>query len=266
MTPLEHKILELVQQHPLATYQWKDRGRAPIGYLKGMALVYARMYAHLKRGVEPVVKEATKPGLGNSWDALVWYDLGGTDNPIVNLHNLFALMIGLGMRESTGKFCCGRDMSANNMSATNAEAGLFQMSWDITHGSPDLYSGLVNLYSQLPEEDGLGAVFHEGVHCYAVDHANHGEGPGATYQMLAKAKPAFAVECAAIGLRNRRNHWGPINRKEVEVRPEALALLRQITALIESNKTLPVPAPVKSKSWLSRFLGFLVWLITGRKP
>lgn len=261
MTPLEHKILELVQHHPLATYQWKDRGRAPIGYLKGMALMYARMYDHLKRGVDPVVKEATKSGLGSSWDALVWYDMGSTDKPLPNLINLFALMIGLGMRESSGNFCAGRDASASNVSADTAEAGLFQMSWDITYGHPDLFNGLVTLYKQMPYKEGLAPVFHEQVLVKTRDLVNYGEGAGALYQHLAKSHPAFAVECAAIGLRNRRNHWGPINRKEVEVRPEAFGLLRQITALIEANKILPIPAPV-TKPLVCQFIE---WFIMGKK-
>jgi hypothetical protein len=29
------------------------------------------------------------------------------------------------------------------------------------------------------------------------------------------------VEVAAVGLRNLRQHWGPINRKEAELRKEA---------------------------------------------
>jgi len=41
--------------------------------------------------------------------------------------------MGLGMRESSGRYCEGRDRNANNVTSDTAEAGLFQMSWDI-HG------------------------------------------------------------------------------------------------------------------------------------
>jgi hypothetical protein len=53
-------------------------------------------------------------------------------------------------------------------------------------------------------------------------------GPGLAYQNLAKAKPAFAVECAALGLRLIRKHWGPINRKEAEYLPDVEALLLSV--------------------------------------
>jgi hypothetical protein len=53
-------------------------------------------------------------------------DVSGIDT----LRHLFVLMIGLGMRESSGRYCEGRDQSASNTSADTAEAGLFQTSWN----------------------------------------------------------------------------------------------------------------------------------------
>jgi hypothetical protein len=53
----------------------------------------------------------------------------GMDNSadgVDTLRHLFALQLGLGMRESSGQYCCGRDMSADNVSAETCEAGLFQ--------------------------------------------------------------------------------------------------------------------------------------------
>ena len=41
----------------------------------------------------------------------------------VTLRHLFALILGLGMRESSGRYCEGRDMSASNVSAETAECG-----------------------------------------------------------------------------------------------------------------------------------------------
>ena len=55
--------------------------------------------------------------------------------------------------------------------------------------------------------------------------------------MLSKTCPQYHVEVTGIGLRNRRQHWGPINRHEAEVRPEAGELFKAVQELIES---LPV--------------------------
>jgi hypothetical protein len=56
---------------------------------------------------------------------------------------------------------------------------------------------------------------------------------------MSKAYPQFHVEFTAVGLRVLRQHWGPINRKEVELRQEAYELLRDVEA-VEAE---PVPEP-----------------------
>ena len=53
------------------------------------------------------------------------------DTPGKRLRRLFVLLMGLGMRESSGQYCEGRDRSAHNTSADTAEAGLFQVSFDL---------------------------------------------------------------------------------------------------------------------------------------
>jgi hypothetical protein len=143
------------------------------------------------------------------------------------------MLIGLGMRESSGEYCTGRDMSASNTSAVSAEAGLFQMSWDAASCSV-LIPRLLQLYQD--KIDDTARIFKEGTSADISDLENYGSGVGATYQKLAKSSPAFAVEMAGVGLRNiggKMGHWGPIRRKEVELRPEADALLLQVEQLIK---------------------------------
>lgn len=41
------KITEIASKSPCAKYSWKDRGRASIGYFKGVALTYAKSYYEL---------------------------------------------------------------------------------------------------------------------------------------------------------------------------------------------------------------------------
>lgn len=43
-----------------------------------------------------------------------------------------------------------------------------------------------------------------------------------------KGCPAFAAEFNAVGLRNVRKHWEPINRKAVEIRPKCDDMLMQV--------------------------------------
>jgi len=77
---------------------------------------------------------------------------------------------------------------------------------------------------------------------------DHGSSAGAAFQRLCKISPAFAVEAAAVGLRAiggkaPHGHWGPISRKEAEIRPEADALLAQVQQMVEAPIVVP-PFPI----------------------
>jgi hypothetical protein len=90
---------------------------------------------------------------------------------------------------------------------------------------------LFRQYSANPS--GFVEVFREGVKCKDSDLENFGEGDGREFQRLSKACPAFAAEFSAVGLRNVRKHWGPINRKAVEIRPECDDMLMQVQKVVD---------------------------------
>lgn len=232
------RIAALAATSPLLAYRWLDRGRAPRGYVKGMAVAFGRTYCKLKAGDPTARTMAAAVGTDAQSDALAWYaDIfaqAGMDNstagPLV-LRHLFVLLTGLGMRESSGQHCEGRDMSATNVSAATAEAGLFQVSFN-SMGTNALRRGLYQRYQGSTD---FAAIFGEGVTCSPASWRNWGTGDGVEFQRLTKACPAFAVEYAALLLRQLRRHWGPINRRKAEVRPEADALFRSVQALIDSE-------------------------------
>ncbi|TRV03738.1 MAG: hypothetical protein EWV41_18455 [Microcystis wesenbergii Mw_MB_S_20031200_S109] len=231
------KIIEVAANSQIARYHWLDRGVAPKGYIKGMAVVYAKVYCKLKAS-DPFAKEMAKANTGNSdKDALAHYaqkfgDLGMNNSVagVDTLRHLFVLLIGLGMRESSGKHCEGRDRSASNTTAETAEAGLFQTSYNARHA----HTLLPQLFEQyLANSSGFIEIFEKGVTCPPQDWENYGEGKGKEFQRLSKTCPAFAAEFAAIGLRNLRKHWGPINHLEAEIRPEADALLQEVQKIVD---------------------------------
>lgn len=232
------KVLALAAGSALAGVTFRNRGRAPIGYIKGMALVYARVYQHLKANDSAALAMARVVG-NRDHDALAWFDLAYA-SPVERLRSTFVLLVGLGMRESGGNFGEGRDRSANNTTADTAEAGLFQMSYDITKAVPSIRE-VMKVYTNAREGYGLGDVFHEGVRITERQLQNFGTGAGAEYQRLAKAAPAFAAESAAIGVRSLRKHWGPINRKEAEIRPEAEKLFKAVEAIVDATPANGVP-------------------------
>jgi hypothetical protein len=243
--PLD-EIIQIAAQSAIAGYKWKNRGVAPRGYIKGMALVYARVYCKLKAG-DAAAAEMAKANTGvAAKDALEWFKKifqdAGMNNEAAGvnaLRHLFVLLIGLGMRESCGSYCEGRDQSADNVTSDTAEAGLFQASFDARAGSPFMPK-LFEQYSANPS--GFVDVFKEGVKCTAAGLNNFGSGDGKEFQRLTKACPAFAAEFAAVGLRNIRKHWGPINRKEAEVRPEANLMLTQVEHAVDTSNLCPAVA------------------------
>jgi len=235
------KILLAAATSDISRYKWNDRGRAPIGYIKGMAVVYGKLLRRLAaqdKEVLAMVRVIDSPGDVFDHYRTMLEDIGivttgGT--PVERLRALFVILFGLGMRESSGRYNEGRDMSASNDDADNAESGVFQQSWDSytlrKEKLPELPK-LLDIYSG--NQEGFKFIFREGVN-EKISHIS-GTGDGAKFQRVVKDKPAFAVEAAALGLRVVFSHWGPIIRYEVEVRPEAEELLRKVENIIGEMK------------------------------
>jgi uncharacterized protein (TIGR02594 family) len=243
---LAQEIIALAEGSALADVSWPDRGRPPPGYIPGMALAYGLAVNWLNAGKLAAAVMAQAAGDPDT-DALAWYESEfatlGMDNSragIDPLRHLFVLLIGLGMRESSGRYCEGRDMSASNVTADTAEAGLFQTSWNIRGASPELPKLLDDYWA---DPNGFLPTFQDGIAPSASDLQGYGSGEGASYQWLAKYSPAFAVMVTAIGARTLRQHWGPINRGEVDLMPEANELLLAVQELIEGAPLPPEPEP-----------------------
>ena len=232
------RICNLAAASDLAFYKWKQRGPAPVGYTKGMAVVFGVVYAKWKAQDPAALAMAAASVNSNPSDALAWYrarfagyEMSNADAGADTLRHLLVLLIGLGMRESSGRYCEGRDKSENNVEADTAEAGLFQMSWNAHSASP-LIGQLFSQYGNNLE--GFLSIFQEGVSCTHGDYANYGDGQGAAFQQLCKTCPAFAAEAAAVGLRVLRSHWGPINSRAAEIRPEADQLLKNVQSIVDA--------------------------------
>jgi hypothetical protein len=234
-------IAGIAAASPIAHFSWPQRGVAPIGYIKGMAVVFARVLCKLAAGDAAAV-EMAKANTGNAArDALAHYDSVfaglGMSNAVSGpdtLRHLFALMVGHGMRESSGQFCVGQDRSApENQTANRAEAGLLQTSFDARSASP-LLPVLFASYTANPA--GFVNVFKQGCPpCKAKDLENFGSGPGRDFQKLSKESPAFAVEFGGVTLRNERKHYGPINTRAAKVMPDCDAMLHKVQDFITAS-------------------------------
>src|SRR4051812_32385847 len=126
------RISRVASASAIASYKWANRSKAPAGYIKGMAVSYAKVYhdlgarnAYAVEMAKAVTDDAAKDALKHYEDIFNRSAMDNTKDGVDTLRHLFVLMLGLGMRESSGRYCEGRDRSASNTTAETAEAGLF---------------------------------------------------------------------------------------------------------------------------------------------
>lgn len=223
-------------------YKWKDRGQMPKGYIEGVALAYASAVCSLDRSDVVVVSKANTGD--DVKDAISWFNSNfaavGMTNEVAGVDTLrhaYTLLLGLGMRESSGEHCVGRDASATNVSSESAEAGLFQTSYDSRSASPEL----PKLFEKYRNGNGVCHLetFAQGVTCSAADWKNWGTGAdGLEFQKLEKECPAFATEYAAVMIRvagGSKGHYGPLRKKDAEIRPECEQMFAEVQALVETS-------------------------------
>lgn len=236
-------VRAIARNSPIASYAWRDRGQAPTGYTQGMALSFAQDYVRFVVH-HPTVIEMTKARTHSDKDALNLYATDyaqlGASNEHAGLDvlvNLYALMLGSGMRESSGRHCEGRDQSASNVSSDTAEAGLFQTSYNAHGASDPEFDDSMDEYMADHATCYLEA-FAEGVSCSESDWECYGSGRGFEFQQLCKNCPAFAVASHGLTLRNLCNHYGPIVRHEVELRGDAIDLFESLLRYMMNQKSI----------------------------
>lgn len=240
-TNTNQKVISIAKSSACASFSWQKRGRAPASYVNGVALGFARSLCRLKAAAPSgLVKIMSQPDTHlDRKDALTHYQnifsnlgirtsQGGEEN----LKAVYTLGLGLGMRESSGKYCEGWDVSAGTKrQSSEAESGPFQVSSNSMGASPELKK-LYQEYQASPSRC-LLEVFSPGVKCKAQSIL--GTGAGADFQVFNKSCPAFATEYAMTLLRILRAHFGPINRLEAQVTPVCENMLTQVQQVIDAD-------------------------------
>jgi len=183
-------IADLANNSDIAAYHWIDRGVAPRGYLRGMAVTFGRVYCDMNASRDAASEMSMADSGDGATDALAWFATEfndvGMDNSMAGgdvLRHLFVLLTGLGMRESSGRYCEGRDTSATNTTADTAEAGLFQVSYN----SRRAYFLLEALFEQYKGSTDFADIFSDRVRCGPASWQNFGTGEGRDFQALTKA-------------------------------------------------------------------------------
>lgn len=217
-TYTEADVMKIVKASSCSTYTWGNRGRASEGYLKAVAMTYAGQVC----SPSPSASNAVKGD--KNLDVATHYPIEA------NLETVYALLIGSGMRESSGRQCTGVDESASNYAANTAEAGLFQTS----------YNAFLHPYIKVSDKAELEALMDsylaDNKSCYSWNTCttkNYGTGRGMEFQKLAKQCPAFSVRTHATMMRVLYRHYGPLINKAAELRPECVDMLTKIKAAVK---------------------------------
>lgn len=236
-----NEIANLAGNSSCASYSWKNRGHAPAGYIKGVALSFARSLCREKGAPNSgLMKILAIPSINNTHkDVLSYYQsilsARGINTAVAGesaIHAVYSVGIGLGMRESSGTYCEGWDTSAGaHRLSAEAEAGPFQTSYDSMGASIELRH-LYEEYQASPQKCFL-ETFKQGASCHP--RSILGTGAGAQYQAFTKSCPAFAAEYAMTLLRLQRSHFGPINRREAEVVPACVSMLKNVQQIFDQD-------------------------------
>lgn len=218
-------------------------GSAPKAYMRGVALVFARSVCERSRADVKVVAAAKSPEANVRTDALTWYDskfraLGMSNDSagVDTLRHAYAMLLDLGIRESSGRYCLGRYLHDPFNTADSAEAGLFQTSWGASARSSVL-PAMFERY-QADQSGCLLDTFSRGVSCGAAEAKNWGDGKGAEWQKLTKVCPAFATEYAAVVLRangGSMGEYGPIRQNKVQIEPVCDSMLLDVQRVVEAS-------------------------------
>jgi len=233
-TQNDERVADVAARSACARHRWAGRGFAPVGYIKGMALMYAKSFCESRDPANQVAAAMRQPLMGSN-DALVRYreDLArnGVDvnNDIERLRAVYTLAIGEGMMESAGNTTEGVDATVRRPTAATAEAGLFQQSFDSLGRSP-LFA---TLFEQYKANAGacLLEVFKEGVRRLDTRPVV-GSGRGAEFQRFTRDCPAFATEFAMILFRINQRHFGPVRRHEAEYHQPCNDMLKEVESVV----------------------------------
>lgn len=239
---LRARLVAMGPASSCAATTFGNRGKPKKGYMKGITLTYAKAICNKQ---DPSVVNASKPLGADNVDALTLYksiiaDLGyKTDTGDERLRLVFTLMVGSAARESSFKWCVGRDKAATNYDSSTCEAGTYQTSYNGRYNRDGLTVNTVRaaLYTKFKSDKTgcFAAEYKEGITCDADDLKNWGTGEGVIFQELSKQCPGFAGEYHMNMLRDRLTHYGPIKSKDALMTKQCYNHFADVEKFVQEN-------------------------------
>ena len=206
---------------------------ASTAYVSGLALTFARALCQPDRpDVKVISAAAGDPSTARGkMDGLTAYDgwfkgqkMANDKDGVDSLRHTYMLLLALGLVESSGRYCVGRDLSENFTKAESAESGLIQTSWGAHTFNPTLEPMFRNYQAQHDAARCMFEVFSHGISCAKHDADNFGDpnSDGFQWQALTKQCPAFSAEYGAVVLRTHGGYKGEFGTINCYVHPHRL--------------------------------------------
>jgi len=203
----------------------RSESQAPSAYVAGLALTFARALCEPDRADVKVISAAAgdpaRPA--GKADGLTVFDNTFRDLGMKNdadgvdtLRHTYVLLLALGLVESSGRYCVGRDTTEHFTQADTAEAGLLQTSFGAHQFNSTLGPMFRSYQAQHDPARCMFDVFSHHISCGRHDDENFGDpnSDGFQWQALTKQCPAFSAEYGAVVLRTHggfHGEFGPIN-------------------------------------------------------
>lgn len=266
---LDPEILRVVQisdKYKIDKIGWKDiawppKGRpytearyngqrdvVPPGYIRYIAIGYARSHARLIRGERLGVLLGAANAGGSDRDVLSIYrnELKAhqisLSTPSDRLLATYGLLIAKGKLESDGRFYKGQDANRpSNQTAAKAESGAFQSSYDIIGTNKAIKEGLNILIPEYAKNPIRGHLYiaasgtPNGEKKY-LEFPFHGSGEGRRFQELSRLCPAFSAESSALALRYSANNYAAVLTQLMQIEPKCFTMLAEIRELVEATR------------------------------
>jgi len=228
------QVNKIVNGSACSKYAFGNRGPAPLGYLKGIVVSYARTLCLYNTPNKTYAGQIGQAVGTDAHDALAHYGLNAATGG-ERIKETYNLLIGLGLRESSGQYGTGWDRSklpGIQPTANNSETGAFQVSYDNNSAMP-ASAALYVTYQAQPDKCSLD-IFKEGADPVQQDFVGK-PSAGYDFQYFMRYCPALQVDYAAAGIRVNRGQWGPLNRKEAEYYQPCEQMLSQVEVALTCN-------------------------------
>ena len=241
----QQQIQQIISAHPGCTQTpVYNRGAANDsarrGYTQGFMYTLARS---LCRDSSDPIRMHTVQGRRNAnREALVHLGLSYGSTEEETLVNTATVLFTLGFWESSGNHTQSIDRSAGAASSQpiNAEAGLFQASLSGVANRAEWGDSIRELMVQYQQDPSkcMRDIFSQGVTVDSRASSGSAGNAGFQFQELMRNCPAFSVEAAMIMIRNNRQHFGPINVRDITQRSgehlnQCRPMLTQIAASVQ---------------------------------